>query len=111
MAGKIVLVVSREFTQGASVPLHLGLSLRLLGLPHSMMTEFQGIRSGIHRSLKSRSLLYYILVKPGFPCSSVGKESTCNAGDLCSISVFERSAAEGIGYPRQYSWASLWLSW
>ena len=110
MAGKIVLVVSREFTQGASVPLHLGLSLRLLGLPHSMMTEFQGIKSGIHRSLKSRSLLYYILVKPGFPHSSVGKESTCNAGDPSSIPGFERSAAEGIGYPLQYSWASLWLS-
>ena len=43
MAGKMVLVVSREFTQGASVPLHLGLPLRLLELPHSMVTEFQGI--------------------------------------------------------------------
>ena len=60
MAGKIVLVVSREFTQGASVPLHLGLSLRLPGLPHSIVTEFQGIRSRIHWSLKSRSLLNYI---------------------------------------------------
>ena len=101
MAGKIVLVVSREFTQGASVPLHLGLSLRLLRLPHSMMTEFQGIRSGIHRSLKARSLLYYILVKPGFPHSSVGKESTCNAGDPCSIPGWGTSAGERIGLPLQ----------
>ena len=43
----------------------------------------------------------------GFPCGSVGKESTCNAGDLGSISGLERSAGEGIGYPLQYSWASL----
>ena len=43
----------------------------------------------------------------GFPDSSVGKESTCNAGDPCSIPGSGRSAAEGIGYPLQYSWASL----
>ena len=43
----------------------------------------------------------------GFPNSSVGKESACNAGDPSSISRSGRSAGEGIGYPRQYSWASL----
>ena len=39
--------------------------------------------------------------------SSVGKESTCNAGDPGSIPGSGRSAGEGIGYPLQYSWASL----
>ena len=39
--------------------------------------------------------------------NSVGKESTCNAGDPGSIPGSERSAGEGIGYPLQYSWASL----
>ena len=43
----------------------------------------------------------------GFPCGSVGKESACNAGDLCSISGSGRSPGEGIGCPLQYSWASL----
>ena len=43
----------------------------------------------------------------GFPDSSVGKESTCNAGDLGLIPGSRRSAREGIGYPLQYSWASL----
>ena len=43
----------------------------------------------------------------GFPDSSVGKESTCNAGDPSSISRSGRSAGEEIGYPLQYSWASL----
>ena len=43
----------------------------------------------------------------GFPHSSVGKESACNAGDLGSIPGLERSTGEGIGYPLQYSWASL----
>ena len=37
----------------------------------------------------------------------VGKESTCNAGDSGLIPGLGRSAGEGIGYPLQYSWASL----
>ena len=41
----------------------------------------------------------------GFPHSSVGKESACNAGDPRLIHRSGRSA-EGIGYPLQYSWAS-----
>ena len=43
----------------------------------------------------------------GFPDSSVGKESTCNAGDPGLIPGLGRSAGERIGYPLQYSWASL----
>ena len=43
----------------------------------------------------------------GFPGSSAGKESICNAGDPSSISGSGRSPGEGIGYPLQYSWASL----
>ena len=39
--------------------------------------------------------------------SSVSKESTCNAGDPCSIPGSRRCSGEGIGYPLQYSWASL----
>ena len=43
----------------------------------------------------------------GFLYSSVGKESACNTGDPGSIPGLERCAGEGIGYPLQYSWASL----
>ena len=39
--------------------------------------------------------------------SSIGKESTCNAGYPSLIPGSERSAGEGIGYPPQYFWASL----
>ena len=39
--------------------------------------------------------------------NSVGKESACNAGDPSLIPGLGRSAGEGIGYPLQYSWASL----
>ena len=37
----------------------------------------------------------------GFPHSSVGKESTCNAGDPGLIPGLGRSPGEGIGYPLQ----------
>ena len=43
----------------------------------------------------------------GFPGSSAGKESTCNAGDPNLIPGSGRSSGEGIGYTLQYSWASL----
>ena len=43
----------------------------------------------------------------GFPRNSVGIESTCNAGDPGLIPWSGRSTEEGIGYPLQYSWASL----
>ena len=43
----------------------------------------------------------------GFPNSSAGKESTCNAGDPGLIPGLGRSPAEGIGYPLDYSWVSL----
>ena len=41
---------------------------------------------------------------PGNPS---GSESACNAGDPDSIPGSGKSAGEGIGYPLQYSWASL----
>ena len=43
----------------------------------------------------------------GFPGSSAGKESTCNARDPGLIPGSGSSPGEGIGYPLQYSWASL----
>ena len=42
-----------------------------------------------------------------FPSSSVGQESICNAEDPDSNPGSGRSTGEGIGYPLQYSWASL----
>ena len=43
----------------------------------------------------------------GFPGSLAGKESSCNAGDPCSIPGSGRSSGQGKGYPLQYLWASL----
>ena len=43
----------------------------------------------------------------GFPGSSAGNESTCNAEEPGLILGSGKSPGEGIGYPLQYSWASL----
>ena len=43
----------------------------------------------------------------GFPDSSVGKESVCNAGNPGLIPGLGRSVGEGIGYSLQCYWASL----
>ena len=45
------------------------------------------------------------LLGSGFPGSSNGKESACNAGDLGSVPGLRRSPGEGGGHPLQY------LSW
>ena len=47
------------------------------------------------------------ILKVRVSLSSVGKESSCSAGDLGWIPGSGRSPGEGIGYPLQYSWASL----
>ena len=43
----------------------------------------------------------------GLPGRPAGKESACNARDPSSIPGLGKSPGEGIGYPLQYSWASL----
>ena len=47
----------------------------------------------------------------GFPHSSVGKQSACNAGDPGSIPGLGRSAGEGKGYPLQYSGLENSMKW
>ena len=54
---------------------------------------------GLSQDIEYSFLCYTV----GFPYSSVGKESICNAGDLCSIPGSGRSPGEGLGNPLQYS--------
>ena len=48
-----------------------------------------------------------VMLKGGFSDSSVGKEYACTVGDPSSICGSGRSPGEGMGYPLQYSCASL----
>ena len=49
------------------------------------------------------SVANYLFLLLDLPDSSVGKESTCDKGDLGSIPGLGRSPGEGNGYPLQYS--------
>ena len=52
-------------------------------------------------------LLTICMSSLGFPGGSDSKASACNVGDQGSIPGLGRSPGGGIGYPLQYSWASL----
>ena len=75
----------------------------------NILVCFQGsLRNKLLRTWASiKQILRAVVVVVGFSESSVGKESACNAGDSGLILRLGRSAGEGIGYPPQYSWASL----
>ena len=61
----------------------------------------------IYKQYNFEKSFMFLTWEGDFPHNSVGKESACNAGDPSSIPGWGRYAAEGIGYPLQYSWASL----
>ena len=52
---------------------------------------------------KSFKRVHIISTDLGFPCSSVGKESACSAGDPGLISGSGKYPVEGNGNPLQYS--------
>ena len=79
--------------------------IRITFLIHFLKME--DIRENFKFSIFTRDKISINLWIWGFPHSSVGKESTCNARDPSSIPGSGRSSAEGIDYPLQYSWASL----
>ena len=67
----------------------------------------------LNRSASKTNFLLYLAkfttteLGSGFPDSSAGKEYRCNAGNPSSIPGSGRCPGKGIGYPLQYSWASL----
>ena len=89
----LISLLKKNIWSGQEISLQLGWFFN---------TQNLRIRFGIILYLLRGSVLYL-----GFPGSSAGKESACNAGDPSSIPGLGRSTAEGIGYPLQSSWASL----
>ena len=58
--------------------------------------------------MKPYNLPHHLTIsRLGVPDGSVDMESTCNAGASGSTPGLGSSSGEGIGYPLQYSWASL----
>ena len=69
------------------------------------------VKSMYQLGLPGVSVVKNLPTNMGFPDSSVGKESACNARDPGLIPGLVRSLGEWIAYPLQDSRASLWLSW
>ena len=68
---------------------------------HKLLITLVSVCSGCYNTIPYSGWL------KGFPGSSAGKESACNAGNPTLTPGLGRSAGEGIGYPLQCSWASL----
>ena len=68
------------------------------------LSDYSKSESICGQSIKNNFIVH---VRGGFPDSSVSNESVCNAGDPGLIPGSGRSPGGGIGYPLQYSWASL----
>ena len=76
-----------------------------LGIVHDPKSQGREYTRASGRVLEGYCLTNLGQISPRL--GSVGKESACNAGD-CSLNPgLERPPGEGIGYPFQYSWASL----
>ena len=86
--------------------------LKEIGVPDNLTYLLRNPYTGQEATVRTRHGItdWFQIVKgvcQGLSDSSVGKESACNAGDPSSIPGSGRSTGEGIGYPNQYSWASL----
>ena len=93
---------------------------RLSFVFNSLSPCFSVCMCKLHKIEAALSLLFFItfffppfsghatqLVESDFPDSSVARESACSAGVPSLIPGLGRSPREGMGYPLEYSWASL----
>ena len=101
--GRILQWVAFSFPRGSSRPRIKTLSLVSIAL----QAFFFFFLSLSHQGSPLMYICSQHILRRGFACSSVGKESACNAGDPSLILGSGRCPGEGIGYPFQYSWASL----
>ena len=92
--------VQREDIQRKDLSCHC---FRPLNSPPRGSQGYQCLLSSRRCTVFFKKYLFYLFTYLGFPDSSTGKESACNAGDLGSIPGLGRSPGEGKGYPLQYS--------
>ena len=74
------------------------------GNGHELHVDLSSWKPALNPS--KQTAIYSVI---GFPCSSNGKESACNAGDQGLIPGSGRSSGEGNGNPLQYSWRIPWI--
>ena len=97
--------MARTFISALNTRHESGNSCLVAELRNTFSFSPLSMMSVVHLLYMAFIILKY--VPSGFPHSSVGKESACNAWDPSLISGLGRSTGEGIGCPLQYSWISL----
>ena len=75
---------------------------RCLLLGRKIMTNLDNILKSRDITLPTNVHLQKLWFFQGFPHISIGKESTCNAGESSSIPGSGRYTGKRIGYPLQY---------
>ena len=83
-------------------PLLLNIVLEVLARRLRQGKKLQIVKEEIKLYLLTVSIIVYINTTKCFPGGSVGKESTCNAGDPGSVPGSGRSLGEGNGNPLHY---------
>ena len=82
--------------------LSTGLLFPKVGLFLDILLFFDVVVNGIVSLISPYNSYFSISVEKGFPGGSDGKESTCNAGNLGSVSELGRSSGGGHNNPLQY---------
>ena len=83
--------------------IHIQMYMYDSSMTYSHLLQRVNLDTGASRLIAVTAFFFHLV----FSDSSVSKESICNARDPSLIPGSGRSSGEGIGYPLQYSWASL----
>ena len=97
MVGSVLRCFAAEGSTARDPYLSISILEQVPGFPGAKASTM-GTGTKRHCSFAKRQALEW-----GFPGSSVGKESTCNEGDLRSPPGLGRSPGGGHGNPLQYS--------
>ena len=77
--------------------------LRNSGLKNPWLEKVHSVMERINTKQTIKVFKATVMLELGFPCSSNGKESACEAGDQGSIPGLGSSTGEGNGNPLQHS--------
>ena len=73
----------------------------------AVLVLWQKGRPSFYSTIWNQSMYVFFIIGLTLVAQLIKKKSACNAGDPSSISGLGISAGGRIGYPLQYSWASL----
>ena len=99
--------IKKSYCLSRNASSFMKISLRFCLSGQTLNVIMENISNTYDASICSGHTEFYLFTPgTGFPGTSAGKESSCDAGDLSSIPMLGSSPRERIDYSLQYSWAS-----